>query len=226
MLPSRKPAPKMQGLPHRNLQQGRDFWIFDDIIPDPDAVRARLLARKDWILGAPHRNESWPGMRAVPALLPEELAIVEMRVRAATGAKRLWQEKAPDGASLDHNCVQIVGPAESGPRPHTDSKTLCRYAAVLYLSPNAPTSCGTSFYRVKMPNGQLGGNQVPAPHANLVEALGIRFVSSDSFVEDKRIENRYNRLLLYRADLIHSATDYFGRTMVDKRMTTVFFWMA
>jgi len=226
MIPPRGPAPKFNGLQHRNLQEGRDFWVIDNILPDADALRARLLARKDWVLGAPYRNETWPGMRAVPALLPDELAIVEERVRKATGAKRLWQEKAPDGASLDHNCVQIVGAAESGQRPHTDSRKLCRYAAVLYLTPNAPPSCGTSFFRVKMPNGQLGGNQVPPPHANLVEALGTRYVGSDSFVEDKRVENRYNRLLLYRADLIHSATDYFGRTMGDKRMTSVFFWMA
>src|SRR5690242_12690251 len=118
MIPPRGPAPKFNGLQHRNLQEGRDYWVFDDILPHADALRARLLARKDWVLGAPYRDESWPGMRAVPALLPEELAIVEERVRKATGAKRLWQEKAPDGASLDHNCVQIVGAAESGPRPH------------------------------------------------------------------------------------------------------------
>lgn len=226
MIPPRAPAPKMNGLQHRNLQEGRDFWVFDKVLPEPDVLRARLLGRKDWVMGAPFRDESWPGMRAVPALLPEELAVVEERVRKATGAKRLWQEKAPDGASLDHNCVQIVGPAESGPRPHTDSRKLCRYAAVLYLSPNAPPSCGTSFFRVKMPNGQLGGNQVPPPHANLVEALGTRFVPPDSFVEDKRVDNIFNRLLLYRADLIHSASGYFGRTMGDKRMTAVFFWMS
>ncbi len=226
MLPQRGPAPKLNGLPHRNLQEGRDYWVFEDVMPDPDGLRARLLARKDWVFGAPYRDEGWPGMRAVPALVPEELAIIEEKVRKATGAKRLWQEKAPAGDSLDHNCVQIVGPAESGPKPHTDSKKLCRYAAVLYLSPNAPAACGTSFYRVKLPNGQLGGNMVPDPHANLVEAFGTRYVSGDSFVEDKRIDNRYNRLILYRANLIHSATNYFGRTIAEKRMTAVFFWMT
>jgi len=226
MFPHSGPVPRLNGLPHRNLKEGRDYWIFDNVLVDPDGVRRRLLLRRDWVFGAPIRNEGWPGMRAVPALLPDELAIVEALVKKATGAKRLWQEKAPDGASLDHNCVQIVGPAESGPKPHTDSKKLCRYAAVLYLNPHAPSSCGTSFYRVKLPNGQLGGNMVPDPHANLVEALGTRYVPGDSFVEDKRIENRFNRMVLYRADLIHSATDYFGRTMSDKRMTTVFFWMA
>jgi hypothetical protein len=226
MLSKRVERPNVNKLPHRKPTEGRDYWVYDGVLPDPDAVRARLLARKDWVFGAPYRDEGWPGMRAVPALSPEELELVEARVRASTGAKRLWQEKVAEGAKLDHNCVQIVGPGESGPKPHTDSRTLCRFAAVLYLSRNAPASGGTSFYRVRMPNGQLGGNVVPPPHANLVEALGTRYVPGDLFVEDLRVDNRFNRLLLYRADLIHSATGYFGTTIGTKRMTCVFFWMA
>lgn len=227
MPPPRSPvAPKVSSLPHRAPREGRDYWILDDAISGATALRERCLARTDWRLGFPHGPETWPGMRAQPALTPEEIAPIEAWVKAKTGAKRLWQERAPDGATLDHNVVQLVGEGESGPRPHTDSKKLCRYAAVLYLLPSAPPTCGTSFFRVRLPNGQLGGNIVPAPHHNLVEALGTRFVSPDLFVEDLRIENRFNRLLLYRADLIHSATAYCGRRPQDRRMTTVFFWMA
>ena len=120
----------------------------------------------------------------------------------------------------------ITGQDESGPKPHTDSRRLCRYAAVLYLNPEAPADCGTSFYRQRLANGQLGGNAVMPPHANLVEALGSRYVAVNSFVEDVAIEHRFNRLLLYRANLIHSASGYCGTTLADKRMAAVFFWMA
>jgi hypothetical protein len=41
-----------------------------------------------------------------------------------------------------------------------------------------------------------------------------------------RIEHRFNRLLLYRANLIHSASNYCGQSLAGKRMTAVFFWMA
>jgi hypothetical protein len=103
---------------------------------------------------------------------------------------------------------------------------LCRYAAVLYLNPGAPAHCGTSFYRQQLPDGRLGGNAVMPPHANLVEALGTRFVALGSFAEDVRVEHRFNRLLLYRANLIHSASNYCGQSLADKRMAAVFFWMA
>ena len=208
MSTERAGAPRQ--LPYRKPTEGRDYWLLDDVLPDPLAVRERALARTDWHLGYPHRPESWPGMRVIPGLQPDELAHVEALVRRATGAKKLWVETAPDGGHLNHNCVQVVGEEECGQKPHTDSRKLCKYAAVLYLHPDVPEDCGTSFYRQRLPSGQLGGNIVTGPHANLVEALGARFVPHSSFIEDVRVPHRFNRLLLYRANLIHSATGYWG----------------
>ncbi|MFN3311254.1 MAG: DUF6445 family protein [Thermomonas sp.] len=221
-----RPAPMMRVLPYRKPTEGRDYWVFDDVLPNAAAVRERCLAKQDWALGFPHTGESWPGRRAIPALEADELAQVEARVRQATGARRLWVQSAPDGKTLNHNCVQVVGAREAEARPHTDSRSLCRYAAVLYLLPDAPADCGTSFYRQRLPSGQLGGNTVTKPHDNLVDALGTRFVPPGSFVEDVRVPNRFNRLLVYSAALIHSATAYCGSVLADERMAAVFFWMA
>ena len=63
--------------------------MVDDALPDADALRARCLARTDWIEGWPHKPESWPGLRSIPALDDAELAHVEALVRKATGAKKL-----------------------------------------------------------------------------------------------------------------------------------------
>ncbi len=213
-------------LPYRKPTPGRDYWVFDDVLPDPDAVRRRCLDRNDWTEGYPYRPEAWPGLRTMPGLEPEELARVEVLVRKATGASRLWVQSTPGGGTLNHNCIQLVGTAESESRPHTDSRALCRFAAVLYLSPGAPKDAGTGFYRQQFPGGRLGGNLVTAPHKNLVEALGTRRVPADAFTEDVRVPNRYNRLLVYHANLIHSATSYHGLTLEERRMTAVFFWMA
>ena len=213
-------------LPYRTPTEGRDYWLLDDALPDPLAVRARTLARTDWTLGYPHRPESWPGMRVMPGLEAGELDGIEAFVRKATGSARLWVETAPDGTQLNHNCIQVVGADEGEIRPHTDSRALCRFAAVLYLNPDVPDECGTSFFRQRLPGGQRGGNMVMPPHMNLVEALGTRYVPPDSFVEDLRIPHRFNRLLVYRANLLHSATAYCGTTLEEKRMAAVFFWMA
>jgi hypothetical protein len=102
-------------LPYRRPTEGRDYWLLDDALPDPMAVRARALARTDWTEGYPHRPEAWPGMRALPALETGELANIDAFVRKATGSKRLWVATTADGGHLNHNCVQAVGADESGP---------------------------------------------------------------------------------------------------------------
>ncbi|MEU1706220.1 DUF6445 family protein [Streptomyces sp. NPDC005706] len=224
--PSPRTPAALPVLPYRKPTEGRDYWVLDDVLPDPDAVRERCLAKDDWTRGRPYTSETWPGLRAMPGLEPHELGAVERLVMKATGAGKLWVQRAPGGGTLNHNCVQVVGEGESEPRPHTDSRALCRYAAVLYLNPDVPEDCGTSFYRQSLPGGRLGGNVVRAPHDNLVEALGTRFVTADAFEEDVRVPHRYNRLLLYNACLVHSATGYFGGELARKRMTAVFFWMA
>jgi hypothetical protein len=213
-------------LTYRKPQLGRDYWIKDDILADPLAVSQRCYANTEWELGAPHRPEPWPGMRAAGALLPDELAPVEAWVRQVTGAKRLWQEATPEGATLNHNYAQLVGMAESGPRPHTDSRKLCRYAAVIYLTPQPEPDGGTSFYRLRYPDGALGGNICSPPHANLREALGVKGLPLEAWQEETRVENKFNRMLLYRANMVHSASSYFGFDQADRRMTAVFFWMA
>jgi hypothetical protein len=203
---------------------GRDVWVADDFLPNALELRQRCLERKDWTLGFPYRDEGWPGMRAQPALLPDELERVESWALQMTGMKRLWQDPVKPGGLVNHNCVQVVGGDEAEARPHTDSRSNCRFAAVLYLTPRLPADCGTSFFRQRLPNGSLGGNLVPPPHDTLAHALGQRFLPPGSFVEDARIDYRFNRLLLYRSDLIHSATKYFGHHPAERRMAAVFFW--
>ena len=220
------PPPGAPTLAREPLERGANFWVEDDALADPQAVRARLLAHPRWNLGYPHRPETWPGMRLAPALLPDELARVEARVRAATGCGRLAVATAPGGARLDCNVAQLVGARESGPRPHTDRRDLCRLAAVLYLNPQPPAGSGTSFYRLRYPNGALGGNACPPPHDNLVQALRVTRLPPAAWVEEARVDNVFNRLLVYKAALVHSATGYFGEAPDDRRLTITFFWMA
>ena len=227
MVKPSPPAPvKLPTLTYRKPQEGRDYWICDDILPNAAEVAQRCYARTDWEMGAPQRPEPWPGMRSPNALTPAEMAQVEAWVKKMTGAKRLWQESTPEGSTLNHNYVQLVGMADSGARPHTDSRKLCRYACVIYLTPEPEPGCGTSFYRLRYPNGALGGNMCSPPHANLREALGVKGLPPEAWHEEIRIDNKFNRILLYRGNLVHSASAYFGFEHTEKRMTAVFFWMA
>ncbi len=213
-------------LTYRRPKLGRDYWVQDDFLPNADEVSRRCYGRDDWELGAPHTNQVWPGRRAAQALAPDELEQVDAWALKVTNAKRLWVEPPPEGRANYHNYAQLVGMDESRPRPHTDSRDECRYAAVMYLTPQPDPRGGTSFYRLRYPDGPLGGNLCGPPHADLSQALGVRSLPLAAWLEDVRVENRFNRIVLYRSDLVHSASAYFGLEYSDKRMTATFFWMA
>lgn len=216
-------APK---LAYERPELGVNLWVQDDFLPNAPEVAQRCLTHQGWELGFPHTRETWPGRRFRDALTADELAHVETWVKQQTGAQRLWVAQAPSGAKLDFNVAQSVGAKESGPRPHTDSLGLCTYAAVIYLHPDPEPDSGTAFYRLRYPNGAVGGNRVSAPHRNLVDALGVRQLPPQAWYEEMRVENVFNRIVLYKASLVHSAVRYFGDQMENQRLTAVFFWMA
>lgn len=215
-------------LPYRKPELGKHYWIKDAILPDPYKVAERCFNKPAWTMGSPWRHEAWPGMRAPDALLPEELVLVENWVKDQIGATALRkQEDPPEGVS-GHNHVQIVGGGDGVARPHVDSSRVCNYAGVLYLHPYPPTKhAGTSFYRLRLPDSTLGGNICPPPYESLSQVPGFEKGSDlTMWEEDVEVPNVFNRLLVYKSDIVHSATAYFGwaHELGSKRIAVVFFW--
>ncbi|WP_444994902.1 DUF6445 family protein [Aliikangiella sp. IMCC44359] len=210
------------------LEQGSNYWIKDDFFPVAKAkqIANRCFNHKKWKLGYPYTKEKWPGMRVNKALKIEELNLVENWVKVMIGRENIWVEKLPGKSQVSSNTAQLVGKNESGALPHTDSRTLSRYAALIYLNLNPSVNSGTSFYRLRYPNGAAGGNMVCNPYDNLSDALKVQTLPPEAWYEDLRIENRFNRIILYKSNLVHSASGYFGESKRDKRLTAVFFWMC
>lgn len=214
-------------LPYRKPELGKDYWIQDNILPDPDSVARRCFTRQVWILGSPWRNEPWPGMRTPDALLPQELAKIEDWVLAQIKALSLRPQGALPDTVSGHNHAQLVGGGDAVARPHVDSSKLCDYAAVLYLHPFPPTKhSGTSFYRLRLPDGTLGGNTCPPQYESLSQIPGFQQSDLTMWEEEIEVPNVFNRLLVYKSDIVHSATSYFGwdHEVLSKRLTVTFFW--
>jgi len=216
-----------EALPYEPPVQGKSYWVKDGILPNARLVSRRCLDHQEWQLGFPHRPEYWPGKRFAGALSRAEVAGVEAWVKSAIGAKSLEYRSSPGGGTLSSNFLQLVGESESGPRPHTDSRALCTHAAVIYLQPKVPQGKGgTAFFRLQLPDGSLGGNLCPPPHEHLTTALGVKKLPLEAWKLDVEVPNVFNRILLYRSDMVHSASSYFGEKDREKRMTALFFWWA
>ena len=88
------------------------------------------------------------------------------------------------------------------------------------MTPNAPVATGTSFFQHRE-TGLRGGED------NIGEAFnGKTFVDRTPYEMVDTVGNVFNRLVIWDAKLIHSATDYFGWDINSSRLFHIFFFDA
>jgi hypothetical protein len=106
---------------------------------------------------------------------------------------------------------------------HTDHNTI--FAAVLYLTPDAPLDSGTSLFK---PNKSFDDEKYQrALNDNDTRFRAGEIIMDTSyhsmFDEIVRVNNVYNTLILYEGRHYHAANQFFGKTMNDSRLAQVFF---
>ena len=107
---------------------------------------------------------------------------------------------------------------------HVDSQT---FAAVVYLTPDAPLSSGTSTYKSKITG--LRRLDEKTSKESFVKTFGhggdeINFFDNSTFEQVDRVANLYNRLVMWDAKAIHAADGYFGNSIKDSRFFHLFFF--
>ena len=92
---------------------------------------------------------------------------------------------------------------------HTDPFNT--WSGVVYLTPDAPIDAGTTLYRHKRTGHttDLGDTYEPNDYS--------KWDAADT------VGNIFNRLVLFRGDLWHAASGYFGNTLASGRLIHTFF---
>ncbi|HSI29093.1 MAG: DUF6445 family protein [Methylophilus sp.] len=195
--------------------------IVENFYEDPDAVRTFALNQK-----YQYRHQ----LKDVPYVFPgartKDLSVIN---------KPLFDKVNHKIISLFHNSeyermrwaiatnFQSVSEDYGRGIIHTDSNTV--FAAVLYLSPDAPLDAGTSLFK---PNKQFD----QAAYEKALKENDKRFAAGtiamdtgyhSMFDEIVRINNVYNTLILYEGRHYHAANKFFGKTLKDSRLAQVFF---
>jgi len=99
---------------------------------------------------------------------------------------------------------------------HSDTQ---RWAASLFLTPDAPLEAGLSLLRSRHNKKFLHpGNDIES------KLMYGNFMDRTLWDECDRIGNRYNRLVVWNARHVHAASCYFGQTIEDARLFMVFFF--
>ena len=94
------------------------------------------------------------------------------------------------------------------------------WAGVLYLSPDAPLSAGTAFYKFK--NGEY--SEEDATLLNTTEQTNKCSQDLTKWEQVDKVGNVFNRLILFNSRRFHMSMDYFGDTKENSRLFQVFFF--
>ena len=176
------------------------FLVVDDFYTNPDSVRAFALQQPLSLHPNNHKGIRSDAVYRFPGLKERFEQLLGKSIRG-------WETYGTNG------CFQINVAGEQAVY-HADGQT---YAGVLFLTPDAPGSAGTQFYRSK------SGVRKPTP-ANHDEVFQGGFYDSTRFEQLDVVGNVYNRLVLFDAKLIHAADTYFGRGKEDGRLIQLFFF--
>ena len=101
---------------------------------------------------------------------------------------------------------------------HVDSQD---YAAIVYLTPDAPPNSGTSFWKSKHTAERFMGR---GTDHNATFGNGKYLRDPDHWELVDQVGNVFNRLVLFHGKFIHSASEYFGEDIHDSRLFQIFFF--
>ena len=186
---------------HGSNNQKRLF-VVDDFYANPDEIRNFALNQVEY----EEDIRFYKGMRSKQVYRPDWIKQAFEDIIGQTIVR--WDDYNYNGV------FQIV----SSENPQVIHYDVQKWAAIIYLTPNAPIESGTRTHRSRI-NGARHRN-----HAGADEALGGMFYDMTRFDVCDSVGNIYNRLIIMDAEAIHSAGSYFGNSMYNGRLTHLFFF--
>ena len=99
---------------------------------------------------------------------------------------------------------------------HCDAQ---KWAAMIYLTPNAPPQCGTSTYMHRATRVHHNS------HPDIMQAFNQKtFLDRTPYDTVDTFGNIFNRLVIFDGGCIHAANEYFGSDIHDCRLWHMFFF--
>lgn len=111
---------------------------------------------------------------------------------------------------------------------HNDSNT--GYAAIVYLTPNAPLSAGTGLFTHESGISQrkdalyLMNNYKEDFFKNGLDSTIGKSCDNTKWTLNTSFGNVYNRLIIYKSCNFHKSLDYFGNDINDARLIQIIFF--
>jgi glycosyltransferase involved in cell wall biosynthesis len=186
-----------------SVNQKPRIWIVDDFYEDPYSVREFAL-----------KQEFEPNLNYYKGSRSNDQYIVPGTKEAF---EKIMGRKITNWTETHGMCGRFqYCTAEDALVYHCDSQT---FAGMIYLTPDAPYSCGTSLFAHKKTGLR---NENDFGNVDIFGETG--FYDKTKFELVDTVGNIFNRLVLFDAKCIHSANEYFGTTKENSRLFHLFFF--
>ena len=184
-----------------NTFQNKRLFVVDGFYQDPSAVRELALQQE-----YTEDLRYYKGLRSTMAYRTDEMK---------QEFEKIIGEEINNWDNYGFNGSFQLTTAEDPQVYHCDQQ---RWAAMIYLTPNAPFESGTRLHIHK----QTGLAHGAEP--NIGNAFAGGFYDSTKFDIVADAGNVYNRLVIMDAKHIHSAGTYFGNSKETGRLVQLFFF--
>lgn len=181
------------------------MMVFDNFFHDPDAIRAEVLTR-DFGDG----GSNFPSQKAEPEPPHYQLHIKKHIENRILGRPITYWEKSYN------TCWQYSVEGQKQPVHHDHGK----YVAIVYLTPNAPVSAGTSLYQHKETGISMWDANNPDTYPNKLNTGP----DESTWTQVMFFGNIYNRLIVFNAQHYHKGTGTFGSNKENGRLYCTFFF--
>ena len=182
-------------------------WIVDNFYDNPNEIRKFALEQEfdEGGFGKGFIGRRTKHQFLFPNLREKFEEIMGRKISA-------WQEHGMNGR------FQIAWSGEPLVY-HCDSQ---KWGGMLYLTPNAPYQCGTTLYAHKQTRARTYYEEGwDAAWSNIP---GECHLDGTPWEPVDVLGNVYNRLVIFDASCIHSASEYFGTTKENARLWQMFFF--
>jgi len=187
--------------------------VVDDFYNYPDAVRAYALAQE-----YKGNLNNYKGSRSINKMHFD-------------GTKQAFEyilnKKITNWENHIHNDVFQFCVAQDSLVYHSDCQT---YAAMIFLSPDAPVETGTSFYKSKNNGLMREPTEIDCQALDKsFEQLSIEMYNGNFYDKTRwelvnTVGNVYSRLVIFDAKRVHAASGYFGDNIKNSRLFHIFFF--
>jgi len=190
-----------------NNQSKNTGWIVDNFYEDPNVVRKLALGQNyiDGGFGKGFIGKRTENQFLFPGLKERFESIMGERIT-------LWKDHQMNGRfQISKSGEPLVY--------HCDEQ---RWGGMIYLTPGAPYSCGTTLYAHKQTRARTYYDK--GWDAAWINLPGDPHLDGTSFEPVDVFGNVYNRLVIFDASAIHSASQYFGTADENARLWHMFFF--